>query len=80
MRTLIVFPRVGTALPVVPAYSETYYPDELSDGASPYRPRSKKSGRVANRTKTIFHLQSDVAEVYDLERDPLETNNLLRRR
>lgn len=70
----------SAAVPEVPAYSETFYPEEIGDSESPYRPRAKKSVRIANRHKVIHHLQSDVVEIYDLEHDPLERSNLLRPR
>jgi len=67
-------------VPEVPAYSETHYPDEIPGMAdSPSRPRSKKSVRIANRYKAIYHFQSDIVEVYDLASDALEHRNLIGR-
>jgi arylsulfatase A-like enzyme len=66
------------APPELPAYSETHYPREQAAATGDYDwTRNKKSVRIGNRWKVIFHVDSDLVEVYDLERDPHERRDLL---
>lgn len=61
-----------------PAYIETHYPREQVETTGQYPwIRNKKAIRIANRYKVIFHLESDVVEVYDLKEDPHEHHDLL---
>lgn len=62
-------------------YSETFYPREQVEatGGQHEVTRDKKSVRIDNRWKVIFHLDSDEVEVYDLAADALERHNLLDR-
>jgi arylsulfatase len=64
----------------LPAYSETHYPREQVEatGGQFGWTHDKKAVRLENRFKTIFHLDSDLVEGYDLARDPLEKQNLYR--
>ncbi|MCK9186877.1 sulfatase [Candidatus Gracilibacteria bacterium] len=60
------------------AYSETFYPEEQNQSTNNKYPKSKnkKSIRIDNKYKVIFHMESDMIEVYDLEKDLNEQNNL----
>ncbi|MDZ4786455.1 MAG: sulfatase [bacterium] len=62
----------------LPAYSETFYPEEQIDatGGKFSEARNKKSMRIKNSEKIITHLDSDHIEVYDLKQDPDEMKNL----
>ena len=62
----------------LPAYSETFYPEEqtAATGGKFSRVRNKKSLRSKNSDKVIMHLESDDVEVYDLQKDPNELKNL----
>lgn len=62
----------------LPAYSETFYPEEQTAATEGKFPevRNKKSMRLKNSNKVITHLDSDCLEVYDLARDPNEIKNL----
>lgn len=62
----------------LPAYSETFYPEEqttATKGKFAFA-KNKKSLRLDNKYKTIFHTNSDLVESYDLENDPNELKNL----
>lgn len=54
-------------------YSETYYPEEQKWF---HWISNKKSIRVNNEIKTIFNLDSDNIEIYDLSKDPNESKNI----
>ncbi len=60
-------------------YSETFYPEEQTAATKGRfsHARNKKSLRIANKYKIIFHLKSDKVELYDLEDDPNELMNLI---
>lgn len=58
------------------AYSETFYPEEQAKVGKFKNVKNKISLRVANKQKTIFHLNSNFVEIFDLENDENETNNL----
>jgi len=59
------------------AYSETFYAEEVNKKKSQFKNiESKKSVRIQNKYKVIFNIDSKEIEVYDLETDPLEKNNL----
>ena len=61
----------------LPAYSETFYPEEQSKVSGKFKnSKNKISFRVVNQYKTIFHLDSDQVELYDLKRDQNEKQNL----
>lgn len=64
----------------LPAYSETYYPEEqtASTGGKFSDARNKKSIRIKNSEKIITHLDDDLIEVYDLKYDPNEMKNLFK--
>ncbi len=64
----------------LPAYSETYYPEEqtVATGGKFAEARNKKSIRIKNSEKIITHLNSDYIEIYDLKQDPNEIKNLLK--
>jgi arylsulfatase len=68
----------GPALPL-PAYSETLYPREQVEatGGMFSWTRDLKAVRIDDRYKVIFHIDSDIVELYDLQNDPLERYNLL---
>lgn len=58
------------------AYSETHYPDEVSEDNPVFEGvYSKKSYRIDNKFKIIVDEHGDT-EIYDLEKDPLEQNDL----
>jgi arylsulfatase A-like enzyme len=61
------------------AYSETFYPEEqtVATGGKFSNAKNKKSLRIDNKYKIIFHLNSDKVELYDLENDPNEFINLI---
>ncbi len=54
-------------------YSETYYPEEQKGFVNV---KNKKSIRTGNKSKVIFHLDSDIIEVYDLNNDEHELDDL----
>lgn len=59
------------------AYSETLYPEEQTKATGKFKhTRNKVAIRVANTYKSIFHLNSDFVELYDLGQDEYEMNNL----
>ncbi len=63
----------------LPAYSETFYPEEqtaATHGKFSYA-KNKKSLRINNQYKVIFNLDSDKIELYNLEKDPNERLNLM---
>jgi len=61
----------------LPAYSETFYPDEQIKSTGKFKNiKNKISYRVANKYKIIFKLNSNQVEIYDLEYDKDEKNNL----
>jgi arylsulfatase len=71
----------GEAIAPLIGYSETMYPREQVDSTNGefHWTRNKKSLRIDNKYKVIFHLDSDVIEVYDLVQDPRERINLAER-
>ena len=75
-----VLPAINGKKLNLPAYSETFYPEEqtAATGGKFTEARNKKSIRILNKEKIIFHIKSDSVEFYNLENDPNETNNLLR--
>lgn len=61
----------------IPAYSETFYPEEQTKTTGKFKnTKNKISLRIANKYKYIFHLNSNQVELYDLEKDKNEKNNL----
>ena len=59
------------------AYSETFYPEEQYLASGKFKEaKNKISIRVANRYKYIFHLNSNIVELYDLKKDPNELHNI----
>jgi len=59
------------------AYSETFYPEEQTKATGKFKnAKNKISLRTANKFKTIFHLKSAEVELYDLEKDQNEKQNL----
>jgi arylsulfatase A-like enzyme len=61
----------------LPAYSETFYPEEQSKASGKFREvKNKVSHRLRNTTKCIQHLKTEDIEVYDLTADPLEKMDL----
>jgi arylsulfatase A-like enzyme len=56
-------------------YSETYYPEEQKGFPNI---NNKKSIRIENEFKTIFNLDSDNIEIYDLVKDPNESKNIFK--
>jgi len=65
----------GANLGHLPAYFETFFPEEHADskvlGLSPL-----KGVRLADRTKIIWRVKDDVVELYDLSVDPNERSPL----
>lgn len=61
------------------AYSETFYPEEqtAATGGKFANVKNKKSLRIDNKYKVIFHLNSNEIEFYDLEKDPNELKNVI---
>ncbi len=61
-------------------YSETHYPREQVEATNGeyHWTHDKKSVRIGNRYKIIFHVDSDLVEVFDLRSDPMEKRNLVR--
>lgn len=61
----------------LPAYSETFYPEEQAEAKGKFlNVKNKKAVRIDNKYKTIIQLGSDQIEAYDLEYDSNELNNL----
>lgn len=60
-------------------YSETFYPEEqtAATGGRFSNVKNKKALRLDNKYKIIFHLNSEMVELYDLENDPNELRNLI---
>lgn len=60
-------------------YSETHYPREQVEATNGeyHWTHDKKSVRIDNRYKIIFHVNSDLVEVFDLSSDPMEKRNLV---
>ena len=63
----------------LPAYSETFYPEEQTAATHGKfaNTKNKKSLRIGNKHKIIFNLDSDNIELYNLEKDPNERINLM---
>lgn len=58
-------------------YSETFYPEEQFQATGNFKNvKNKISLRLSNKYKYIFHLNSEQVELYDLENDQNEKNNL----
>jgi arylsulfatase A-like enzyme len=62
----------------LPAYAETFYPKEQieASGGKYIETENKKMFRINNKYKIITHLESDVLEYYNLEKDSNELKNL----
>ena len=61
----------------LPAYSETFYPEEQTQSSGKYGfAKNKISIRSENSYKIIFNLNSSEIEIYDLNKDEYEKNNL----
>lgn len=61
----------------LPAYSETFYPEEQIKSTGKFKhTKNKMSYRIANKYKIIFNLNSNQVEIYDLEKDKNEKENL----
>jgi len=59
------------------AYSETFYSEEVDKKNSDFKGvYPKRSVRINNKYKIIFEVGSDKIEIYDLEKDPNELNDL----
>lgn len=60
-------------------YSETFYPAEqtVATGGRYAQASNKKSLRLGNQYKIIFHLKNGSLELYDLTQDPHELKNLV---
>ena len=60
-------------------YSETFYPEEQTAATRGKfsHVKNKKALRLDNKYKIIFHLNSEMVELYDLENDPNELTNLI---
>jgi arylsulfatase len=69
----------GAPVPGVSAYSETFYPREMVEATKGKFDwvRNKKSVRIGNKYKAIYHLDSEIVEAYDLVSDPLEQHDLM---
>jgi len=63
----------------LPAYSETFYPEEQNQATNNKYPlaTNKKSVILDNKYKVIFNIESNLVEIFDLEKDPNELKNLL---
>jgi arylsulfatase A-like enzyme len=65
----------------LPAYSETYYPEEQYQSSGKYKSaKNKVSMRYANKSKVIANLNDTEVEMYDLENDKNELVNLLKKK
>ncbi len=63
----------GKQMDPLPAYSETFYPEELANKDKTFSNiSSKKSIIIANRHKVIFNVKKNNFEIYDLEKDKNE--------
>lgn len=61
----------------LPAYSETFYPEEQTKSTGKYKnSKNKVAHRINNDYKSIFHLNSNKIEIYDLVNDKNELVNL----
>jgi hypothetical protein len=61
------------------AYSETFYPEEQAKSTDKYTfAKNKIALRFNNKFKIVFSVNSKKLEIYDLENDPHELNNLYR--
>jgi arylsulfatase len=61
----------------LPAYSETFYPEEQIKSTGKFKnTKNKIAYRIANKFKIIFNLNSNKVEIYDLENDKNEKENL----
>lgn len=61
----------------LPAYSETFYPEEQTKSTGKYKnSKNKIAYRINNDYKSIFHLNSNKVEIYDLANDKNELINL----
>lgn len=63
----------------LPAYSETFYPEEQTEATKGKfsLAKNKKSLRINNHYKVIINLESDFIEFYDIENDPNELTNIM---
>jgi len=63
----------------IPAYSETFYPEEQIKATGKFKnTKNKISYRIGNKYKIIFSLNSDQVEIYDLVKDVNEEVNLFK--
>lgn len=61
----------------LPAYSETFYPEEQIKSTGKFKKtKNKIACQIANKYKIIFNLNSNQIEIYDLEMDKNEKENL----
>ena len=62
----------------LPAYCETFYPEEQKKATNgKFSTSNKKAIRINNKHKTIINLDNDKCEIYNLEDDENELTNLL---
>jgi len=78
---LSLFSLIDGAKISLPAYSETFYPEEQTAATNGKfaNTRNKVSLRTGDGYKIIYHLNSDSVEFYDLNKDPNEKNNLYKK-
>jgi arylsulfatase len=72
-----LIPIIKTKKTILIAYSETFYSEEVDKNNTDFKNvYPKKSLRINNKCKIIFEIGSEKIEVYNLEKDPNELNNL----
>ncbi len=67
----------GSSLNLI-GYSETLYPEELAKNDPKFKKIKTKKSIIYNQTKLISDISGNNTEVYDLNKDPNETNNLFK--